>query len=175
MRGKDKWVNRRPLSLSVTHFESPSTSLTINLSCYLSISLSCSLSPCLSLSLSLSHSASFFFPFFLCSRWCEGERAVRRCAELWRTCCLRGCQFREVRTFFPNNRSGVLEFLFLTTDVLWFVNEIYLYLFLFIYLFLFVCLLIYHHIWLDYASILLLFISINIFIYSYLFIYVHTS
>ena len=125
---------------------SHSLSLSISLSLYLSPSLSLSLSLFfslflslfLTLPLSLSNSASFFFPFFLCSRWCEGEGAVRWCAELWRTCCLRGCQFREVRTFFPNNRSGVLEFIFLRTDVLWFVNEIYL-LFIFIHLFISVC------------------------------------
>ena len=58
MRGKDKWVNRRSISLSVTHFESPSTSLTLNLSCSLSLSLSFFLSLYLSLCLSLSHSLS---------------------------------------------------------------------------------------------------------------------
>ena len=138
---------------------------------YLTLSLSFSLS--LSLSLSLSNSASFLFPFFRCSRWCEGERAVRRCAELWRTCCLRGCQFREVRTFFPNNRSGVLEFLFLTTDVLWFVNEIYL-LFIFIHLFISVCVpidLSSHLAWLRFDS---SFVYIYQYLYLFLFIHLYT-
>ena len=151
----------------------PSLSLSLSLSLFLSLALSLCLSLTHSLSLSLSHSASFFFPFFLCSRWCEGEGAVRWCAELWRTCCLRGCQFRKVRTFLPNNRSGVLELIFLRTDVFWIVNEIYL-LFIFIHLFISVCVpinLSSHLAWLRFDS---SFVYIYQYLYLLLFICVCT-